>query len=289
MGDMIAASTSPPVAYLFEPFGVLHRPGVCAATFPYWFPYVCRENERRVIGALRDMLDLRYGWGAELRAIRSAKDAVRMARDGSRFVRWRRRRARPMLNDPFAVYSAGWLADTFGMQVVVLVRHPASFVSSIVGLGWRHPFGDFLAQPLLMRDVLAPYADDIQRFAVSEQPLFDQAILLWNVLTHPILGYREARPGWLFLRYEDVASDPQAGFRRIYEHLGLAFDERVRATIDDHSHGGSPVTAPDATSRRRDSRAAAEAWRLRLNPHEVERIREGVEQVAKEFYGDDDW
>ena len=86
-----------------------------------------------------------------------------------------------------------------------------------------------------------------------------------------------------------MASDPQAGFRRIYEHLGLAFDERVRATIDDHSRGGSPVTAPDATSRRRDSRAAAEAWRLRLTPHEVERIREGVEQVAKEFYGDDDW
>jgi hypothetical protein len=286
---MIAATPSPSVAYLWEPFSVLHRPGVCDVRFPYWFPYVCGENGASYEKPVENMLAFRYATRAELGAVRSPKDVARLVRDRSRFARWRRAGARPLLKDPIAVYSAEWLCDTFDMEVLVVIRHPAAFSSSVVGRRLRHPFGDFLAQPLLMRDMLGPFDDQIRRFAASEQPLIDQAILLWNLIHHPIVAYRERRPSWQFLRLEDVARDPGHVFRALYEHLGLTFDERVRATIDEHSAPGNPIATADPASHKRDSRASVEAWRGRFSDAEVERIRAGVEPIAKEFYSDDDW
>ena len=117
-----------------------------------------------------------------------------MARDAWRFARNRRRRAVPLLKDPIAVFSAEWLADTFSARPVLLVRHPAAFAASIKRLRLRHPFGDFLAQPLMMRDWLSPYAAELERFAAREQEIVDQAILLWNVIHHALADIRGAPP-----------------------------------------------------------------------------------------------
>src|SRR4029077_8889793 len=53
VGQMLAAGSE--VGYIREPFSVLHRPGVLAVRFPYWFPYVCAENEGPFVAPVRDM------------------------------------------------------------------------------------------------------------------------------------------------------------------------------------------------------------------------------------------
>jgi hypothetical protein len=286
---MIAASPEPPVAYLWEPFSVLHRQGILDARFPYWFPYVCTENGGAYETPIRDMLRFRYRAGAELVTIRSPKDAGRMVRDRSRFRRWRRENARPLLKDPIAIYSAEWLADTFDMDVLVLIRHPAAFVNSIVSRRLRHPFDDFLRQPLLMRDTLDPYRDEIERFAATEQPLFDQGILLWNVLHAAILDSHRRGKDWCFQRLEDVAMAPESSFRALYDRLGLRFDESVRRTVAEHSGSDNAAEVADPASRKRDSAASIAAWKRHLSPEDVQRIRDSVEAISKEFYSDEDW
>ena len=131
---MIAASPSPAIAYLWEPFSILHRPGVCAARFSVWFPYLTSDNGGPYVRPIRDMLAFRYGTRAELRAVRSPKDAGRLIRDRREFRRFGAVGARPLLKDPIAVLSAPWLADTFDMEVIVLIRHPAAFVNSVAAL-----------------------------------------------------------------------------------------------------------------------------------------------------------
>ena len=96
VGQVLAASPEA-VGYVWEPFSILHRPGTCAVRFEHWFPYVCEENEGAVRGAVTDMLRWRYAAGAELRSLRSPKDAARMVRDASRFARYRRASATPLL------------------------------------------------------------------------------------------------------------------------------------------------------------------------------------------------
>ncbi len=289
VGGMIAVSPMPRVAYLWEPFSLLHRPGILKAEFPYWFPYICKENQDPYVQPIRDMLAFHYRLGEELRIARTPKDGGRLLRDWSRFAVWRSRDARPLLKDPIAVFSSEWLADTFDADVVMMIRHPAAFVNSIKRRKLRHPFNHFLNQPLLMRDLLHPYGGEIERYAAAEQPLLDQGILLWNLIHHAILKFREVRPGWQFIRLEDLARDPVVHFEELYGALGLTFDAEVRRTVIEHSDSSNPVEVADMASRRRDSKASVMAWKNHLSAEEVESVRQGTAPLAGNFYSDDDW
>ena len=289
VGEMLAATPSPGLAYLWEPFSLRARRGICNAPFRYWFTYVCGENEAAFREPVAQTLAFRYHPLVELGSLRSPKDAGRFARDWYVTERHRRRHAVPLFKDPIAVFSAAWLADTFGMDVLVLIRHPAAFVRSIVRNGWDHPFSHFLAQPLMMRDQLSSFHDEIERFARSEQPLMDQAILLWNVIHHQILRFRDERADWDFVRHEDLSREPVEGFRALYERFGLAWSDDVRHTVEEHSGVGNPEETMDAASHKRDSLRAISAWKDRLSPEEIHRIRAGTEAIAGAFYTDADW
>ncbi len=231
---MLAAADTP-VGYIWEPFNPRHRPGTFPIRFPHYFHYLCAENGAACAGPIADMLAFRYRPGAELASLRSARDAGRMGRDWWRFARSRRRGATPLVKDPIALLSPrnGWPA-TFDMRVLVMIRHPAAFAASIRRRGWRHRFADFLEQPLLMRDLLDPYEDEI--VAASERPpaILDEAILLWNILYGTVAGLQERHPEWAFARHEDVAREPVARFRDLYAQLGLGWSDAVEQLVLTH-------------------------------------------------------
>jgi hypothetical protein len=287
VSEMLAATPWPPVAYLWEPFNLRARPGMRAAPLRHWFTYVTPPDEPALRAALADTLSFRYHPLAELGSLRSPKDTARMARDWARMLAWRRRDAVPLMKDPIALFSAEWLADTFGMDVIVLIRHPAAFVNSLVRKGWHHPFTHFTEQPALMAE-LEGYANELERYASTEQPLFDQAILLWTVIHDRIRSYEARRP-WTFVRHEDLSLDPIGGFGSLYERLGLRWTPEVEATIRDHSGTGNPVVTADPASHRRDSAASIRAWRKHLADEQVHEIRRRTEAVASTWYSDDDW
>jgi hypothetical protein len=286
VGKMLAASRDP-VGYIREPFGVRHRAGICAAAFPYWFPYVCAENEGQCLEHVSAMLRWEYQAEAQLRS--AARGTPRAALDWLRFGRNARRHAVPLLKDPIAVFSAEWLAREFGASVAVVVRHPAAFVASLKRLGWTHPFADFLAQPLLMRDLLEPYAEPIERFAAAEQPVVEQGILLWNVIHDVVLRYRERHADWTFVRLEDLSLDPLGAFGALFERLDLVFDERARARVRETTDPRNPAEASRPDSVHRHSAAHVSNWKRTLTPDEALRVREGTAAIAAAFYGEEDW
>lgn len=287
VGKMLALS--PALGYIREPFSTVHRPGVLNVSFPYWFPYICSENEGPYIRPLEEMLAFRFQGAAALWASRRPRDVALAAYDFREFSQYRRRGARPLLKDPIAVFSAEWLSDTLGVQPIVLIRHPAAFASSLIRYGWTHPFDDFLKQPLLMRDVLAPFEEEIASFARSEREIIDQAILLWNLIHHAILRYREVRPMWRFFRHEDIARDPLGRFEEMFGYLGLPFGEAERAGVAAATDPSNPSESASAGVLKRDSRAAAETWKTRLSADQIDRTRAGTEKIASAFYADSDW
>lgn len=285
----ILAGSSTPVHYIWEPFSVLARPGICAARFRVWFPYVTEDNEATCLAAVRDTVALRYRVGAELRAVRSPKDVARLVRDLVSTRGAARAGARPLLKDPIALFSAEWLCDRFGAQPVVLIRHPAAFASSLVRHGWRHPFGDFLAQPGLMRERLSAWEGEIERFAQVEQPLLEQAILLWNILHGEIARLRATRPEWIYRRHEDLVMEPLEGFTDLYQRLGLADDGSLPAVVEHYSGASNPVDVGRPGDQRRDSKAGLTLWKDRLSADQIARVRDGTAEVAAAFYADDEW
>ena len=97
VGQMLAAGSE--VGYIREPFSILHRPGVLAVRFAYWFPYVCHENEQAYVQPVRDMLAYRYHTGAALRGARTPVGAAKIANDVLTFSRYRRAGLRPLLKE----------------------------------------------------------------------------------------------------------------------------------------------------------------------------------------------
>lgn len=278
-------------AYVDEPFNPGRRPGWAPRPFPFWYQYICRDNEEPYVPVFRDIFSLRYPLVRQVGQIRSVEHLKRAGGDWAHSIRSRRKHMRPLIKDAIAFMSAQWLADRFGARVVLMVRHPAAFAGSLKRLNWQFDFGTWLRQDLLMRDLLGPFADQMRHFAYEKRDIIDQAILLWNVMYSVVRRYRDINPEWLVVRYEDLAESPADGFRHLYEQLGLTWSEEVRALIADHTGAWNlKEVSPEAVGGiRRDSRAARRTWWTRLTEEEIERIRIGVAEVAQWFYEDEDW
>ncbi len=284
---MLAADSH--LAYISEPLNVLHRPGVMRAKVKYWYTYLAEENGTGYLPALRDTLAFHYHLPAELLSLRSGHDFLRMCRDFSIFTRGRLFHLRPLLKDPFAVFSLPWFAEHVGCDIIVTVRHPAGFASSLKRLNWPFDFRDLLAQPLLMAHQLEPYRSRMASMPADD--IIGQASLLWAMIYRSVGDARQRMPFIRIVRHEDLSLDPVPGFRRLYEGLGLEFTPAVERTILDASSSENPteLSRKKVHSVKLDSKANLHNWKRRLSAEEIARIRELTDGVVQDFYPDVEW
>ncbi len=292
VGRMIA--TSPSVGYIHEPLNPwdAHRKsGVCRVPVPCWYLYVTKENEAAYYESIKNMLAFRYSLLRGLGTIRTPKDAWRVWQEVRAFHMHRARGARPLVKEPFAVFSAEWFAETFGMDIVILVRHPAAFVGSIKRVKWGSPFHHLLQQPFLMRDYLGPFEAQLEEYANTKRDIIDQAILTWRIVNYVVIQHRKRHEGWIFLRHEDISWAPVRCFRKLFVRLDLCFSPQVESVVRRYSDPSNPSEVPVewTCALKRDSRSVIWNWKNRLTESEIKRVREGTSDVAMEFYSDDDW
>jgi hypothetical protein len=286
VGKMLALA--PGVAYLHEPFSPKTPKGLSPAGFDRYFTVVTSANERRYRSGLQRTLEQRYDLATQLRWARSWRDVARIPRDYARLRRTRGSAGRPLVKDPIALLSAEWLAESFGMDVVVLIRHPAAFAASLKRLGWKHSFATFV-QDGRVPEVLRPYEAEIREQGERPGDILAQAALLWRLLYNAVDGYRERHPGWAFVRHEDASAAPVATFERLYAQLGLDFTPWARETIARSSASDNPAALPTPHAIELDSAASLGRWRGDLTAEEVETLRERTRDVWPRFYSDEDW
>jgi hypothetical protein len=287
VGKMLAADAM--TAYISEPLNVLHRPGVLRARVRHWYPYVCDENEQDYLAAFRELLEFDYHLWNEIRSLRSRKDFLRMGRDFLIFYNGLMRGQRLLLKDPFAVFSAPWFAEKLNCRVVITVRHPAAFASSLKRLHWTFDFQNLLDQPLLMRDHLEPYREEMR--SIQPEDVIGQAALLWTLIYRSVHATCARYPEFVVARHEDLSRDPVSGYRELYKLLGLEFTPRVEKFIVKSSSSENPAEAPrqQVHTVKLDSRANLAGWKKRMDPEEIDRIRKVTEEVAPLFYSDAEW
>jgi hypothetical protein len=286
-GRMLAADSM--TAYISEPLNVLHRPGVYRAKITRWYQYICGENEGEYLPAFRQLLDFDYHLLDEIRSLRSLKDFLRMGRDFLIFYNGLMQGQRVLIKDPFAVFSTEWFARRLNCKVVVTVRHPAAFASSLQRLNWNFDFKDLLDQPLLMRDHLEPYREQME--SIQSDDVIGQASLLWKVIYASVHSTRRLNPNFIVVHHENLSRDPVNGYRELYASLGLDYTSRVQKVILNSSSSENPVEL----SRRKkhsvklDSVANLKNWKKRLSEEDVTRIRKMTEDVFHLYYSDAEW
>ncbi len=287
VGKMLAADSR--TAYISEPLNILHRPGVFHTKVKYWYQYICEENEAEYLPAFQELLKFDYRLWEEIRSLRSRKDFLRMGRDFFIFFNGWLRSQRALLKDPFAVFSTPWFAKRLNCKVVITVRHPAAFASSLKRLNWFFDFQDLLSQPLLIRDHLEPYREQMQ--CMPREDVIGQSALLWKLIYRSVHATREQNPDFIVVRHEDLSLDPVSGYRDLYRSLRLEFTPRVEKFILSSSSSENPAE----NSRKKvhgfklDSRANVSVWKKRLAAEEIDRIRKLTEEVAPLYYSEAEW
>lgn len=194
-----------------------------------------------------------------------------------------RRRPRILVKEVAAFMSVEWAAARWGPEVLVVLRHPAACAASVRALGQD---AAELARLRLLRSLpavaRAPFAPCLDRIA---DPL-EATASAWAIRTATVLEAVARHPDWAVVRYEELAADPVAGFRRLYARFGLAWTPALAAEIAERSRrdeGG-------AYSTRRDAAARIHAWRDRLSAAEIARLRRLVAGFGLPVYaGEADW
>jgi hypothetical protein len=289
VGKILCASSE--AAYISEPLNLWHRPGVMRKPVSGWYTYITEENEAGYLPAFHETLQFRYHLGAEIASIKSWHDLLRMLRDGSNFLWGKVMNKRPLLKDPFAVFSIPWFVERLNCQVVVVVRHPLAFVSSLKRLGWDFNFYDLLEQPLLMRDCLNPYRAEILAVQQTPDDVIAQGSLLWKLIYQIAFDCQKQTPGITFTRHEDLSMEPVEGFRRLYDILGLHYSSKVEKAIFESSSSENPkeLSKGKAHGTRLDSRSNLGNWKRRLTADEIVRIQELTGEAVALFYPEPEW
>lgn len=277
--------------YINEPLNPRHypgrSPGLFRAPVRHGFQYICDENEDDFLDAYRELISFRYRPLEDIRAHRTVSDLKQVARHSARFQRARLTRRRALVADPYAVFSADWFARRLGFRVVVVVRDPAAVVSSRQRLGWGLKFmNHVLSQPLLMRDRLGPFRSDLEAADKGSGDLLDANSLTWRVIYHWVAELRAVHPDVIVVRHEDLSRDPIGEFEQLYGRLGLRFGPAASRAIE---RATGPQNPPQLDPERPhsvtlDSRANLDAWKGRLRPEELARIRSLTHDVASRYY-----
>ena len=282
---------SPELGYIREPFHPSHPPGVFRITNFSWYHYVDETQRDEFRSAYRDMLDFKYSFGHELATIRTPRGIGRLVRDTCWTTRNRLKGVRPFVKDPFCIFSAQWLAQEFGMNVGLLIRHPAAFVSSCLRLNWNFTFNNLLEQKSLCNELLADFVDDMQRAESESYDPVKRCSLFWRIVHRVCHDYVRQNPDWYLVRHEDLSARPKFEFEAIMKHWNIDISPQVSKRIDSLSSGDNPQEAATGKthSLRRNSKANIANWKTRLDREQITTIRRIVEDVSIEFYDENDW
>lgn len=290
LGKILSRSSS--VGYIHEPFNLdINRPGICNIQKPYWHTYVTTDNEESYYEPIKDTISFQYQLKNEVDLAKSPKDVLRIIRDYTIFSKYKLLNAKPLIKDPLAIFSAQWFAKRFLTQNVILIRHPAAFVGSVKKQGWKFHFKHLLDQPLLMRDYLFPFEEEISTYVAQEKDIISQASLMWKLIHFVIAKYKDDNPNWIYVRHEDISKDPLLEFKILFEKLNLNFSSKIENYVLEYCTSKKSNEAPDGVLHylKRDSRSNILNWKNRLSDSEIYRIRQNVEDISDLFYGTHEW
>jgi len=284
-------SLDPGITYLSEPLHLDHSRGVFTQPVETWYCYICDDNGAQFKSAFHNTIQFKYQLWMAIQHLRNWRAAGKIVRDLPIFLTSRLLKRRALLKDPFAVLSVPWFISTFDAQVVIMVRHPIPFVSSLKRLGWNFNFNHLLNQPLLMRDHFESFRSEMIHSKQDEHDIVGQGILLWRMIYTLVHEYKNQGFDIQLIRHEDLSQRPLLIFEELYQQLGISFSHRIEEKIIMSTQTSNPneVAEYNEHAVRLNSLANLRNWKKRLTDLEIDRIVTDTRDVVKEFYELGEW
>jgi hypothetical protein len=281
------------VGYVREPFNFEYGMAGVTTYFPYVEAGVPEEKHyRELIGSLLDGTAMFKKLPPATATSLGQRLGRSLFRGGSAFsylVATRDPRVKRLLiKDPLAALASEYFLREFDSSVVVIMRHPGATVASMKRLGWGHDFSGLTSQKELMKDFLNPVLEGYKTDKLSQ---LEEQALLWVCINTVLAEFMKRNPQMIFIKHEDLSTDPEAELEKIYTKLGLPFTEKVRTQIRSHTGAANPAEATDNRTHvlRRNSKEMLGRWKSALTPEEIRRVREITGPLAAKYYDDESW
>lgn len=282
-------SSSIKVDYIHEPFNP--DCGIEGVGQPYL--YLERGSARET--ALRPAIDALFDYRARLRT-GFYKNDTSFQRFAKRFVGsrgpfyMRLARMNPfhdaaIVKDPVGCLMTRYLAESYGVKPVIMVRRPMGFAASSKKLGWANELDPIVGQP----ELAARYFGDEERDLIERYgkgtPI-EKAALTWRLLNKVLLAFHDAIPGSILVTHEQLSEEPVATFERIFQGVGLPMTDRIRQRITAHTSHDGKMGRGRVQRFVRDSKSIASQSQSLLDADEKKRVIQITESLASRVYGD---
>jgi hypothetical protein len=184
---------------------------------------------------------------------------------------------RVIVKSVHAPLSVEWVADAFDIDVLVVLRHPANVLASLLEL-------DLPDRDRALDGVAAVtelYMDPWGLTPPGGDPL-DRTVWQLGLLTAALEEAAARHPRWIVRVHEEMCADPPGEFRRLFAELGLAWTSDVDAVLEAGDRPGQGFTLNRRASE------VSDAWRTRLGPSELASLRRGLGSFPLRHWSDDD-
>lgn len=169
--------------------------------------------------------------------------------------------------DPFAALAADHIAAQHAIDVVVTLRNPWAVAASFKRMGWAFDLDD-LAARLHERGAALPVSP--AAWELRHTPVANAA-LLWHVIYASLLESSQDNRRFILLSLDQVVSAPVESYAKIYERLGLVWNDNIAKQINRNYTSASREGQPQgqvAHDQHRDLAAVNTYWKGLLDEHE---------------------
>ncbi len=162
-----------------------------------------------------------------------------------------------------AQLATEWLASTFDVEMLLLLRHPANVLASWMELNLKDARNSTLeTRPEIRSRYLKPWGvplpgpDPVERMS-------------WRIglLVAALEDASSRHPEWHLRTHERLCLDPSGEFRQLYTELGLEWGEATEQFLEGHNVPGSGFTVNRVASELSDS------WQRRLDDEQLATLR----------------
>ena len=135
-------ATSPCHFYVHEPFNIDYpcKRSIIDCHFDTWFKYLTDSDSTQYREPFSRLMRARYD---PVRAFYDNTPILKVLSEYTEHISYQFLGVRPIIKDPIAIFSAEWMCKNFDLGVVVMIRHPCAFASSLKRLDWSFDFSHF--------------------------------------------------------------------------------------------------------------------------------------------------
>lgn len=267
VGEVLGSCTG--VRYVYEPFNLDWVPKLRGKLSH--FKYLDANSEPSPT--------VKLAVDSAFRGSQSRKQLIRAAYRGY----WRaatRSASTVVLKDPTACLLTSWIAHHFNAKILIVMRHPCGFASSLAKLDWQVRVDILLRQKSLMRDHLGRY-EDVMRRATNDKWLNFGAF--WAAIHRVLIEQMTDHPHWDLCKYEDLCQDPSGQFSDLTRKLGLELSGNAHSKM----LLNSTRISKDPGSTRRESSLMPHIWKQRMTKGQIDAVKGIVSEFGIGEYRDE--